>query len=209
MEKLLGFAKSGVVTRIIVTALCFGTLSCSCGQAQGLTMDEMLRMTGSSEPHLGALQNRFATQASGQQTYSGGQRPAFSGNRGSQSAYDIDSAYGTRATSGAYGEFGNSTANRYNYAQQNVEQYDYQGETANQAPISRGGLPATTTAIQSQSGSFGGRFGSTQIASGRFSYGFSQGSRKVYRGVSGNRNLSGRALPPVSTGSVDINIVDR
>lgn len=192
-------AKLPFTTRLSFLSVCLGLFSCSAVQAQGLTMEEMLRMTGANEPHLGALQNRASTQASS----------SYSVNRGNQSAYDIDSAYNTRASSGASGQFGNRTANSYDRTQQNVQEYDYQGETASQRPVSRGGLPATTTAVQSQGGSFGSRFGATQIASGRFSYGFSQGSRRVLRGVSGNRNLRGASLPSVSTGSVDINIVDR
>lgn len=201
-------AKLPFTTRLSFLSVCLGLFSCSAVQAQGLTMEEMLRMTGGSEPHLRALQNSYSTQVNSVQSYNQPVQNAFAGNAGIGSGYDIDAVYNERGSSGAYGEPGNSTSNQYYYAQQNRNQYDYEGSTRNQRPISRGGLPETTTAIQSQAGSFGKRFGATEISPGKFTYGFSPARKQYYTGVSGNRYMRGNPLPPVSTASVDIDIVD-
>jgi len=197
MNKSARFAEANAITKMTLALLFVFAGTCSAAFSQGLTMEDMLRMTGSNEPHLRALQAH------------GPQQSGFAGNSANQNGYDIDAAYSSVSSAGASGQYGNSTANQYYYANQDREQYDYEGSTSNQQPISRGGLPETTTAIQSQSGSFGQRFGATQIRSGRFTYGFSPARRQVFMGVSGNRMTKGRLLPPVSTASVEINTVDR
>ncbi|PZM82513.1 MAG: hypothetical protein DKT66_10970 [Candidatus Melainabacteria bacterium] len=209
MKNLSMSTKTHSISRAPFLSLVLCFYASSACLAQGLTMDEMIRMTGSNSPHLHALQSSNSAQGFRNQGYGQVPQSAYSANRGMQYAYDLNSASSARASSGAYGESGNSTANGYYYAQQDSDQYDYQGTTSNQSPISRGGLPAATTAVQSLEGSFGKRFGTTEIKSANFTYGFSKGTKRAYRGVSGNRAMRGVALPPVSTASVDINTVDR
>jgi hypothetical protein len=159
---------------------------------------------------------------------------SFSWGNGTQNSsmgrtYDLDPAYpshGMRYVQpppGAFGEgaggnqFNSSGTNGVmgrssrresgNLAQQDNSFQDYMGDTdGKQTPMSRGGLPETTTAIQS----FDNIYGMTRIPSGQFRYGFSNQGGALLRSPTGFGNQGfGGFLPQTSTGSLDINTVDR
>lgn len=158
----------------------------------------MTRMVGGNDSYLSSLQVQYDTRGIQAQVNTG--RPGFA----------AVAQYGfAPGTSGDSGDFGNDTSDSYNLANDDNTVSDYYGTTADQSPESRGGLPRTTTAVQSLAGGYGNRFGKTSIPSARFKYGFSNSQAIPYRGVSGNGMMRGRNLPPVSTGSVDLNIVDK
>lgn len=167
----------------------FITLAINClpASCQQLTLDQIIRMTGGVQPHLPSLQARYD----------------MNGFR--ISAGPTASSY---ESSGDAGDYGNQTSGSYQMADDINTVSDYGGDTANQSPYSGGGLPQTTTAVQSLEGGYGQRFGTTSFRSGSFTYGFANNPEIRYRGVSGNRAIQGRNLPRVSTASVDIDIVD-
>lgn len=187
MKKLLTIASFAIMA---VAA------SCAPANSQQLTLDQMMRMTGGNQAHLSSLQTQYDTR--GLQVTVGGRAVSAAGQYGYQSASAGDS-----------GDFGNQSSGSYKVANDGNTVSDYYGESATQSPYSRGGLPQTNTAIQSLDGGFGNRFGRTQIPSRAFTYGFGNYKERPYRGVSGNKAVQKRRLPPVSTASVDIDIVDR
>lgn len=174
---------------LVLHSFTFVTLAINCFPAncQQLTLDQIIRMTGGNQPHLPYLQARYDM------------------NGFQISAGPTGSAY---ESSGASGDFGNQSSGSYKMAEDINSVSDYGGDTANQSPYSQGGLPQTTTALQSLEGGYGQTFGNTSFRSGRHTFGFSNNPEIAYRGVSGNRGMQGRNLPPVSTASVDIDIVD-
>lgn len=181
------FCASARTAARITAGIGFLSIFCSAAHAQGLSIDQMVQMTGTNEPHLQALQTKTSFQ----------NQPL------PQSGYD---------TSNLKSNYEQPALPVYRPQQPQVEEfYGYENAMSRQRPNwnAQPRVPRTTTAVQSLEGSFGASFGRTQISSGRFSYGFSQGATIPYRGVSGNRRLRGRALPPVSTASVDIDTVDR
>lgn len=182
-----------LLTIVSITLL---TQSAFCAPAfcQQLTLEQMMRMTGSNEPHLSALGSQFDTrglQSSNSRSFVAAGQYRYSG------------------TAGNAGDYGNQTYRSYNQANQDYSQSDYQGETANQSPYSRGGLPETNTTMESLNGGFGKRFGKSEIPSGTFKYGFTNPPPNNYRNITRRRTDPYRSLPSVSTASVDIDIVDR
>ena len=170
--------------------------SCAPAYCQQLTLEQMMRMTGGNQAHLSSLQTQYDTR---------GLQVNVAGRGGYP---NVQYGYAP-ASAGDSGDFGNQPSGSYTLANDANTVSEYYGQTADQRTYSRGGLPETNTAVQSLDGGFGKRFGRTQIPSRSFTYGFGNYKEKPYRGVSGNRAVRGRNLPPVSTASVDINIVDR
>lgn len=138
----------------------------------------------------------------------GGTPWSVSGVGGSQSessGTSGDYGHATDLTKGDSAQINNRFAHDY-------EQRDrYSPGTWNQAPISRGGLQPTATAVNAT----GSYIGNTAIPSGQYSYGFSTfpgGFPMPYMGVGWTRNFPSTGpgvLPATSTSSVDINIMDR
>lgn len=191
---------------LTIVGLITAATSCAPAYSQQLTLDQMVRMNGGYQPHLSTLQSKYDTR--GMQVNVNA--------RGASASASVSADYGYRpaynyapASEGNSGDYGNQTSNTYAQAQDGNTVSNYNYETANQSPWSRGGLPETNTAVTSLNGGFGDRFGKTQIPTGRFKYGFGDYKPRPYRGVSGNPFVRGRNLPPVSTASVNLNIVDR
>ncbi len=184
---------------LTIISFIIAAISASCAPAycqQQLSFDQMTRMVGGNEPYLSSLSVQYDTR--GVQVNVG--RPGFS----------AVAQYGfAPGTAGDSGDFGNDSSGSYNLANDDNTVSDYYGTTANQMPYSAGGLPQTTTAVQSLEGGYGNRFGKTSIPSAKFKYGFSNSPATPYRGVSGNRMMRGSNLPPVSTASLDLDIVDK
>ncbi len=158
----------------------------------------------------------------------------FSWGNGTQNSslgrtYDLDPAYpshGMRYVEPPPGAFGQGAGgNQFNSAgasgvmgrssrresgelsyQDNSTQ-DYMGDTdGKQTPMCRGGLQETTTAIQA----FDNKYGMTRIPSGQFRYGFGNYGSAMLKSPTGFANQGfGGFLPQTSTGSLDINTVDR
>jgi hypothetical protein len=163
-----------------------------------------------------------------------GPRGNFSWGNGTQNSslgrtYDLDPAYPSHGMSyvepppGAFGP--GAGGNQFNSAGtsgvmgrssrresgelsfQDPSQHDYGGDTnGTQTPYSGGGLPETTTAIRA----FDNKYGMTRIPSGQFRYGFSNNGGAMLRSpTSFAQQGFGGFLPQTSTGSLDINTVDR
>ena len=179
--------------------LVFFAVSTEPAFSQQLSIEQMIRMTGGNQAYLPALQAQYDTR---------GLQTIVRAPSSPAAVFGFAGAGGE--TSGDSGDFGNNTSGSYILANQNNGLSDYSGRTAKESPYSRGGLPDTNMAIQSTEGGFGQQFGYTEIPSGRHKYGFTKNPEPTsYRGVSGNMSSRGRMLPPVSTSSVDINIVDK
>lgn len=180
----------------ILFAIVAVTSNSAPAHSQQLTLDQMTRMAGGNQSYLPALQAQYDTR--------GFQVSARNSNSAAVAGYGF-----VDGSSGDSGDFGNSSSGSYNLANDGDSVSNYYGQTANQRPYSGGGLPETTTAVQSLEGGFGKTFGRTSFPSGSFTYGFANNRQIPYRGVSGNRTVQGRNLPRVSTASVDIDIVDK
>lgn len=111
-------------------------------------------------------------------------------------------------SSGTQGEMGRSSAyTPGELTDSDRGLHDYLGNTdGKQTPMSRGGLPETTTAVQA----FDNIYGMTRIPSGQFRYGFGNYGPALLKSPTGFGSQGfGGFLPQTSTGSLDINTVDR
>lgn len=129
----------------------------------------------------------------------------IAGQSGAQSARG-----GKFSSAGDSGDFGRDSYSTGGQARADRGTYDFTGLTANQSPLSRGGLEPATTALLAPDSEY---IDKAPIPSGEFKYGFADQGSEPYRGVSGNRGggrraLIGAALPPTATSSVDINTCD-